>query len=46
MAMVVFVVLLVFMTIPTATPGVSVDLPHVAHPVSMPGAVRSPNCRH
>jgi biopolymer transport protein ExbD/biopolymer transport protein TolR len=40
MAMVVFVMLLVFMTIPTYHQGNSVDLPHVSHAVSMPGADR------
>lgn len=40
MAMVVFVMLLVFMTIPTDHHGISADLPKVFHPVSMPGAVR------
>jgi len=40
MAMVVFVMLLVFMTIPTGHHGTSVDLPYVSHPVSMPGAGR------
>ena len=40
MGMVVFVLLLVFMTMPTHHHGVSVDIPKVSHPVSMPGAVR------
>jgi len=40
MAMVVFVVLLIFMTVPTHHNGVSVDLAHVSHPVPMPGALR------
>jgi biopolymer transport protein ExbD len=40
MAMVVFVVLLVFMTIPTDHHGVSADLPKELHSVSMPGADR------
>jgi biopolymer transport protein TolR len=40
MGMVVFVVLLVFMMIPTHGYGVSADLPKVLHPVSMPGALR------
>jgi biopolymer transport protein ExbD len=40
MGMVVFVVLLVFMTIPPHHHGISVDLPKVSHPVSMPGASR------
>ena len=40
MGMVVFVVLLVFMTIPVDHHGVSADLPQVSHPVSMPGASR------
>ena len=40
MAMVVFVMLLVFMTVPTHYRGVSVDLPKVSHPVSMRGADR------
>lgn len=40
MGMVVFVLLLVFMTMPTHHHGVSVDIPKVTHPVSMPGALR------
>src|SRR5215467_11093741 len=40
MAMVVFVMLLVFMTIPTHHGGVAVDLPKVLHPVVMRGADR------
>ncbi|HME36874.1 MAG TPA: biopolymer transporter ExbD [Candidatus Sulfotelmatobacter sp.] len=40
MGMVVFVMLLIFMTVPTDGHGNSVDLPHVSHPVSMPGAGR------
>src|SRR5580658_8666506 len=40
MGTVVFVVLLVFMTIPSHHDGVSADLPKVLHPVSMPGAMR------
>ena len=40
MAMVVFVMLLVFMTVPTHHHGVSVDLPKVPHPVAMRGADR------
>ncbi|MGP0020009.1 MAG: ExbD/TolR family protein [Candidatus Sulfotelmatobacter sp.] len=40
MAMVVFVVLLIFMTIPTDHHGYSVDLPYVSHSISMPGASR------
>ncbi|MGD1081263.1 MAG: biopolymer transporter ExbD [Candidatus Sulfotelmatobacter sp.] len=40
MAMVVFVILLVFMTIPTHHHGVSADLPEVSHPIPMPGALR------
>jgi biopolymer transport protein TolR len=40
MAMVVFIILLVFMTLPTPHHGVSVDLPKVSHPISMPGALR------
>ncbi len=40
MAMVVFVMLLVFMTIPTGHHGVSADLPKVSHPISLPGARR------
>ncbi len=40
MSMVVFVILLVFMTIPPGHYGVSADLPKVLHPVSMPGALR------
>jgi biopolymer transport protein ExbD len=39
MAMVVFVMLLVFMTMPTHHYGVSPDLPKVWHPISMPGAL-------
>ena len=39
MGMVVFVLLLVFMTIPSHHGGVSADLPKVLHPVSMPGAL-------
>jgi biopolymer transport protein ExbD len=40
MGMVVFVLLLVFMTMPTDGHGSSVDMPKVSHPVSMPGALR------
>jgi len=40
MAMVAFVLLLMFMTVPTVHSGVSTDLPYVSHPVSMPGALR------
>jgi biopolymer transport protein TolR len=40
MSMVVFVMLLVFMTIPPGHYGVSADLPKVLHPISMPGALR------
>lgn len=40
MSLVVFVILLVFMTIPVDHHGVSADLPKVSHPVSMPGANR------
>jgi len=41
MAMVVFVILLVFMTIPVYLHGLgSVDLPKVLHPIPMPGANR------
>jgi biopolymer transport protein TolR len=40
MAMVAFVMLLVFMTMPTHHYGVSPDLPKVSHPISMPGALR------
>lgn len=40
MAMVVFVLLLVFMTIPIDHHGVSADLPRVSHPIPMPGALR------
>ena len=40
MAIVVFVVLLIFMTVPTPHGGTSVDLPKVLHPVSMRGADR------
>ena len=39
-AMVAFVLLLMFMTVPTVHSGVSTDLPYVSHPVSMPGALR------
>ena len=40
MGMVVFVLLLVFMTISPHGHGISADLPKVLHPVSMPGALR------
>ena len=40
MAMVVFVLLLVFMTITPGHPRVSADLPKVEHPIAMPGANR------
>jgi biopolymer transport protein ExbD len=41
MGMVVFVVLLIFMTVPTHPHhGVGADLPQVLHPVAMPGADR------
>ena len=40
MAMVVFVLLLVFMTMPIDHHGVSADVPYVGHPTSMPGASR------
>jgi biopolymer transport protein ExbD len=41
MAMVVFVVLLIFMTVPhPGQHGISADLPKVLHPISMPGALR------
>lgn len=41
MGMVVFVVLIIFMTAPTHPHhGVSADLPQVLHPVAMPGAAR------
>jgi biopolymer transport protein ExbD len=40
MSLVVFVILLVFMTFPVDHHGGSVDLPKVLHPVSMPGANR------
>jgi len=40
MGMVVFVVLLIFMTAPSGQHGVSADLPKVLHPISMPGALR------
>lgn len=40
MAMVVFVLLLVFMTIPPHQYGVSADVPKVLHPISMSGAMR------
>lgn len=40
MAMVVFVILLVFMTIPVDHRGVSVDLPKVSHAIPMRGALR------
>src|SRR5580692_8393167 len=40
MGMVVFVLLLVFMTISPHGHGISADLPKVLHPVSMPGAWR------
>ena len=38
--MIVFVLLLIFMTLPTPHHGISVDLPRVSYPVSMPGANR------
>ena len=40
MAMVVFVMLLIFITIPTVHHGGSVDLPKVLHPVALRGADR------
>src|SRR5579863_8364186 len=40
MGMVVFVILLVFMTIPPVHYGVSADLPTVSHPVAMRGMLR------
>jgi biopolymer transport protein ExbD len=40
MGMVVFVILLVFMTIPPVHYGVSADLPKVSHPVAMRGMLR------
>lgn len=40
MAMVVFVILLMFMTAPTVHQRVSADIPYVSHAVSMPGALR------
>ena len=40
MAMVLFVLLLIFMTVPTPHYGVSTDLPRVSHPIPMPGALR------
>jgi biopolymer transport protein TolR len=40
MGMVVFVVLIIFMTIPTGHQGLSVDLPKVLHAVAMRGADR------
>jgi len=40
MAMVVFVILLVFMTVPIDHHGVIADLPKVSHPIPMPGALR------
>jgi biopolymer transport protein ExbD len=40
MGMVVFVMLLVFMIVPTDHHGVSADLPKVSHPIPMPGAQR------
>jgi biopolymer transport protein ExbD len=40
MALVVFVMLLMFLTMPTRQCNTSVDLPKVAHPVSMRGADR------
>jgi biopolymer transport protein ExbD/biopolymer transport protein TolR len=40
MAMVVFVLVIVFMTLPQPHHGISADLPKVLHPVSMPGANR------
>ena len=38
--MVVFVMMLVFMAMPTPHYGISADLPKVSHPISMPGALR------
>ena len=38
--MVVFVILLVFMTIPVDHHGLSADLPKVSHPIPMPAALR------
>lgn len=40
MGLVVFVILLVFMTIPTGHHGWRADLPRVSHVVPMPGALR------
>jgi biopolymer transport protein TolR len=40
MGIVIFVVLLVFMTIPPHHYGVSADVPKVLHPISMSGAMR------
>src|SRR5580658_2481304 len=40
MAMVVFVILLIFMTVTPGHHGVSADLAKVSHPISMPGALR------
>jgi biopolymer transport protein ExbD len=40
MGIVVFVVLLIFMVIPTDHHGNSVDLANVLHPIAMPGALR------
>jgi biopolymer transport protein TolR len=40
MAMVLFVLLLILMTVPTPHHGVSADLPRVSHPIPMPGALR------
>jgi biopolymer transport protein ExbD len=40
MGTVVFVVLLIFMTVPPGHHGVSADLPKVSHPIPMPGALR------
>jgi len=40
MGMVLFVILLVFMTIPPHTYGVSADVPKVLHPIAISGAMR------
>lgn len=40
MSLVIFVLLIVFMTLPQPHHGISADLPKVLHPVSMPGANR------
>lgn len=40
MGIIIFVVLTIFMTVPTPHGGIGLDLPRVLHPVSMPNASR------